>query len=272
MIITKIIRRFLKLTKSDFIFLLIPVIVLCSFYFFFYRKSEYINIKIKVTDQDVLYQSTEPKSWYANQFEVGDKEYDALGRVVTEIVSVDSFNIDSIHKAVYLNLKVKAVFDTRSKLYSARGKTLIFGAPMRFNLSKITFDGFVTQFPGSDLVNSTSTEYMTVHAIGRNVEPLIASVVQKGDKIFDSNNNLLAEVNNVEVKPAEQVTQTDSGDLYLRYNPLYKDIILTINVRTKKLHNEIFMFDNLPFKIGETIPLNFNKISIFPMITNIIED
>lgn len=259
-----------KLTLLDKALLLFIVLFGVMFFFFFYRKGEFISIRVKVTNQDVLNPIAEPQNWYANRFEVGDVELDALGKINTELIGVERFNISSKTQAVYLDLRIKAVYDSRTKLYSARGKTLVFGTPLRFYLSKVTFDGLVTEFPGSESQRDLKIGKTQVVTLGRNVEPAIAAAVKIGDKIYDSNGVLLAEVTHVDVRPAEEVTTTDQGNLLLRYNPLYKDLIVTITVRTKNTNGETFVFDNLPLKVGEVLPLNFEHVSIFPLITSVL--
>src|SRR3990170_1979301 len=116
----KAIKKLLQsLTYFDIGVILVLAILSIAFFSFFYRKAEYVNIRVKVTDKEVLYAWSQPQNWYAERFEIGDVEKDALGRVISEIVGIERFNVDSQRKAVYLDLKVRAVYDSRSKLYSA---------------------------------------------------------------------------------------------------------------------------------------------------------
>jgi hypothetical protein len=255
-----------KISLVDIIIIAVILVLGSVFFLFFYRKAEYIQIRVKVTDQDILYAGTAPQTWYADRFEIGDGERDALGRNISEITGIEKFNIGPNNKAIYLDLKVRAVYDTRTKLYSTRGKNLAFGTALKFNLSKVTFNALVTEFPGSETQQNFKIGTAIISSIARSIEPAIAVSLKKGDKILDSNNNVLAEILDIQVKPAEQVTQTDNGELLLRYNPLYKDILITARVRTKSLYNETFIFDNLPLKIGEPQPLNFEKVTVYPFI------
>lgn len=273
----KAIKKVLKkLTYFDIALIVLLTILFLGFFFFFYRKAEYANIRVKVTDQEVLYARTLPTTWYANQFVVGDVERDALGRVISEIVGIERFNVKSDKKVVYLDLRVRATYDTRTKLYSARGRPLIFGTPVRFNFSKVTFDGIVTEFPNSSAQKNLKITNTKVTALLRGIEPEkvpdepeILKAVKVGDKIYDSNGKVLAEVLDLKIRPAERVTQTTQGELLLRHDPLYKDALFTLNIRSKILDNEPFMFDNIPFKIGERLPLNFEDVSLFPVIIKI---
>lgn len=259
----------IRVNPVDIGILFVVAACIFGFFLFFYRKSEYVNIRVKVTDKDVLYAQTQPQAWYANRFEVGDFEPDALGRKITEIEGVEAFSVSADKKAVYLDLRVKATYDTRTKLFSSRGKTLAFGMPMRFTLSHVTFDALVTEFPGSHESANYSVGSSRVSAIAREVEPSVAAAINEGDTIADSNGIVLAQILGAVVNPAERVTETAGGDLLLRHDPLYKDIILTLSVRTKTFQGEPFIFDNMPLKIGEPIPLNFTNTSIFPIITDV---
>jgi len=269
----KTVKSFLKkFSYFDIGLITVFIVVSAGFFLFFYRQAKYITIRIKVTDQDVLYARTPPATWYADRFRIGDKELDSLGRNITEIVNLEKFNVDSQRKVLYLDLKVRSTYDTRTKLYYVKGKSVAFGTPLRFNLANITFYGIITEYPNSKKQYNLKFGSAIIHAFGRQVEPVIAQSIKKDDKIYNSNGVLLAEVLDIEVKPAEQVTQNLSGDLLLRYSPLMKDIKLTIRARTKTYDGEKYIFDLHPLKIGESIPLNFTKVSLFPLITDFTEE
>lgn len=258
---------FKKLTIFDIILTSVFLLFILGFFFFFSRKAEFIDLRVTVTDQDVLYANTFPRNWYADRFEVGDAELDTLGRKNVEITSVEKFNITPNRKVIYLDLKARATYDTRTKLYYIKGKSLVFGRSIQFNLGKVTFHGLVTEFPGSETKQQVKIGKAFLTTIGRMLEPSLASSVRVGDKIYNSKGALLAEVLDVTVRPAEQVTTTEAGNLLLRYNPLLKDLILKVAIPTKTVNNETFMFDNLVIKVGEIVPLNFEKASLFPTIT-----
>lgn len=232
------------------------------FFLFFYRRAEYIDIRIKVTDQDVLYQQSEPATWYAHRFFVGDKELDALGRTIAEITRVTTIPLDSRHQAVYVDLKVRALYDSRTKQYSTHGQSLMFGAPMRFYLSGVAFDGFVSEFPGSKEMRKGSERRARVTVLIRNLEPAVAAAVSPGNTVTDADGGILARVTDVAVMAAERVTNTYAGDLLLRYDPIYKDVMMAVDVRAVAIGNDLFVFDNMPLKIGLPFPLLLDSIGI----------
>lgn len=267
--------RRLGLKKSDCVVIIGFFVILLVLFLFFYRRGEYVTIRTKVSDQDGIYSRIYPSAWYSNRFEVGDKEIDALGRTTAEIVNIDSYYVSNDRKATYLDIRLKATYDSRTSQYYYKGKALAFGAPLRFIFSKIAFDSFVSEPPKK--IGQSSVKYIAVIAhdrgidttLNKAVEPDVYLSLKKGDKILNSNKTLLAEILEITTPPAQRVTETASGALILQEDPLYKDAYLTLSVRVTTYKGEQFMFDNLPFKVGEKIPLNFPSASIFPVIVKI---
>lgn len=245
------------------------VVVLVSFFLFFYRRAEYITIKVKVTDQEVLTAFNEPRNYYAWQFHVGDVERDVIGRVITEITDVESFSIDPERQAVYLTLRVRATYDTRTRTYSARGKTLMYGTPMRFNLNNVTFDGFVIDAPNLIKLN-VEEQVVKVTAIARNIEPAVLRAVKVGDTMSDNQGKVLVKVNKLESFRSEQVTTDFRGNFAVRNNPLSYDLRLELDLLVKKVNGrEVVMFDNYRVNIGNLVPITTSRYSLYPMIEKI---
>lgn len=262
------IRR--KITPFDIgIFGLFAMLLLIVF-LFFYRKSELVNIQIKVTDQNVLYAFSNPPSWYANSFKVGDEERDILGNVMTRIEKVDIHNFDNFTKEVILDLKLRATYDPRTKTYSARGKDLAVGTSMKFTLPGVTFDGTIVSTPNSKIVepkiflksvqvlvravrDDKETDKVTYH-----VEPRALESIKQGEKILNTNGDVLAEVTNIKVYPSEKSTADMWGRLHLTRDPIYKDALITLNMRTEAIGNDMFVFTDFPLRVGGAINLVFN--------------
>lgn len=264
---------FFKKNKIRYFDILLGLVFLSAvliFYLFFYRKVEYVNIRVKVTDKDVLYANTDPKNWYANRFEIGDSEVNELGSAISEITKVETFNTSETTKAVYLDIKIKAVYNRRTKLYSAKGTNLIFGNSIRFNFSNAFFDGLITESPNTINQQGFNIEKRRITLIQRNGwEPEVLKKIKKGDKIIDSNGNILLEVVDNILTPALQVTQNAQGDLLLRYSPFYKDATITADVTVKSYKGEEYVFDDIPLKLGIKLPLNFSYETILPTIIDI---
>lgn len=261
-----------KITYFDFFFGIVFLVAIIVIFLLFYRKTEYVNIRVKITDQDVLYAYTDAQTWYANRFEAGDKEMDELGGVISQVTSVETFNTSINTKAVYLNMRIKAVYDKRTKLYSAKGINLVFGNTIKFNFPNVAFNALITESPSTINQNGLTIEERRITVLIRgpdNVEPKLLEKIKKGDTITDSNGNTLAKVEDITLRPGQRITQTSRGDLLLKQDPYFKDAIINLSVRVKKYKGDSFIFDTTPLKLGSAVPLNFSYETIFPIIIDI---
>ena len=267
----KLLSELKKINPFDMFMIIVSISILVGFFFFFYRRAEYITIRVKVTNQEVLYATMLPKNSYARHFSKGDVERDAVGRIITEVLDVESYPVNQENHVVYLSLKVRSTYDTRTQTYSARGKTLMYGTPIRFNLNSVTFDGFVTQVPNTSV--SHKKKVMRVQAVSRYMEPSISEAVKAGDTIINSRNEVLIKITNVRIEPAMQITTNVSGDLLERKNPYFKDIYVDMEVLVDEFNNnDIIMLDEIKFQVGAVIPFSNNDYTIYPMIEKILSE
>lgn len=268
----KNVRKLLsKIHWFDIAIVLIVFGVLLSFFFFFYRKAEYITIRVKVTDQEVMTAMAVPKNSYAWQFRVGDIERDVVGRVVTEIVDIESFPVSPEHKVLYLTLRVRSTYDTRTETYAARGKTLMYGTPMRFNLNNVTFDGFVTDAPNLIHPDVKEKKYK-VRASVHDVDPVLANKIKVGDVVTDSTGKTLVKVMKVTVGPTQQITADDLGNYHVRPNPIFKSVYVDLELTAKEVNGEeIVMFDDNRVIIGTAVPIISKYYVVYPTVESIEE-
>lgn len=266
-----------KITNFDKIVISVFVILLLVIFSFFYRKSEYVDIRVRVTDQDILYSLNNPQNWYANRFSKGDVERDILGKVMAEIKNVEIYSVDNFTKATYLDITVKATYDTRTKLYSARGKKLVFGTPVRFSLSGVSFDGVVTEPPNSEFHKDEVVSKRKINVLVRGVnedgrefiEPQVLASLKVGDQINDSQGNTKAKIDKITLTPAERVVQDDKANLFLRYDPLYKDAHIVLEVVAKNRGGDSYIFNDFPLRLGSKVALAFGKTFVQAVIVGL---
>lgn len=264
-----IIKSLPKLHWVDIFIFFVVGAVLVSFFFFFYRKASYITIRVKVTNQEVLTAYSEPRNNYAWRFHKGDIERDVLGRVVTEIENVETYSVTPENKVVYLDLRVRATYDTRTKMYAARGKNLMYGTPMRFNLTDVTFDGFVTDVPGDEKISAIQ-KTIHVKAFAGQVSESLAKEIKVGDTVTDSMGKQLVKITKVEVSPGKQTTVDSKGNILIATNPMFKDVQMEMDILVKDVNNtDVVMFDDYRVNIGVLVPINLRRYNIYPAIDDI---
>ena len=278
----KLIVRTLKpLTLVDYLGIGVITVLSLALFFFFLRKTVLVDIRVKVTNQDVLYAYTNPGFLYADRFFVGDVERDALGRVTAKIKKVRKYNQEKSSKVVYLDLLVRAAYDKKAGLYYVKGKPLIFGSPIRFNFSTVIFDGLVTELPEPYRKSFYETSEYTVVVlikgvttsvnsegvlISGTVEPEVIQSRKRGDKITDSDSQSLVEVLENTITPSTHLITNGRGQAVSVNDPKYVDGLITLKVQAKVAGDEVYVLDDISLKINQTLPLIFNHVSIYPTI------
>lgn len=240
----------MKISVFDWVILSLLFILGVVFFFFFYRSAAYIDIRVKVTDQDILYEYSRPSSQYTDHFVVGDVELDSLGKVISEITNIERFPVDNNRNILYIDLKVKATYDSRTKLYQSRGQKIVYGAPIRFSLSKVTFDGYIIDFPGRETSSEVLSKNITFVVRSRLIEKEVAQSISSGNKVTTSSGETILVIDTVGLTAAELVTEDSQGYPHLRYHPYLKDVLVTITANVTKIGNTYYLYDDIPLVIG----------------------
>jgi len=275
--IKKLTKFLAKLRLFDILIVCLFLILAAAFFVFFFRQSKYLTVKLKVTEKNVLYATTTPPSWFVYLFKPGMKEKDGLGRTNAEVLDVYFYDTSPTNKAVYLTLKLRTTYNGRSKEYKYKGTTVGIGEGIRVNLDKILAEGLVVDVDGLKgdyeevyfQVRARLVDNSPVFSETTGVEPYLAEAIKVGDKIFDSSGKVMVEVLNKEVLPAQKNTFDDKGNVYQKFDPRKKDVYLTLKVRTKKINNEYYFFDDVRVKIDQILPLHFQKVSLYPIIIDL---
>lgn len=282
----------MKLLKSKkkylnlFDILIIIAIVLTAAFlaFFFLRRSKHLTVIVKITNQNVLYAFDSPPNWFVYYFKEGMAANDGLGRKTAEIKEIYRYDAGPSNKALYLTLNLKADYSKSSGKLSYQGKPLIIGAPIKIEFQDILAEGLVTYIEGA--VDETKTKEMLVEAriIKENeafpettgVSTFIAEAISAGQQVKDSLGNVLITIVDKRVEPAEKIVTDSRGSVFVSRDPLKKDVFLTLKLRVKEVGSDVneyeyYVFDDVRVKIGTSIPIHLKNISIYPVVTKILE-
>lgn len=280
------IKFFKKQIKLSFLIdvLMVSVtgLVLFLLIFFLRREQEWITLRLKVTDRDVFYAKNNPFNFYSHAFVKGDIQFNGIGNKIAEITGVEKFIANPSSQTIYLDISIKAIYDPRSKKYSFKGRPIIFGQPFIFEFSNVKVEGIVTNFPGfldeidvkeykkivKVQIEEESRDFSDVYG----VRSFIAAAINIGDEYKNSNDEVLIKVIDKEVYPAKRTVFTDSGESFIISDLQLEDVYLTLEVKVKEINKKMYALDFVPLRVGEFLPLNFDKISLRPVITDILDD
>lgn len=270
---------FNKISTIDIFVIIVCIVIIGIFYIVFNRYVTTVVVRFKITDDSPLYAKTLPGNEYASHFMVGDTEKDELGRTISEIVGIESYKINPDQTVVYLDIKMKAVYNPRKKQYSSQGKNIAFGETFLFSFSKIKFRALAVDFPGfldkktikptKTIIRAQLRDSSRYFSDTYGIQPFIANAVKKNDIVTNSKGDILLKILDVSIKPATR-TIINNTNAYQQLDPELKDVYYTIELSTKRLDDQMYMFDYQLVLIGALVPINLPTVSVFPTITEIL--
>lgn len=263
----------------DFLMIAFLILIIVFFGVFFSRKTKYLEVTVKITEDNILYASNNPQAWFVYLFKPGMKEKNGLGQISAEVKKVYFYDISEAKKAAYINLKLRTNYNRQSQNYSYKGKSLLVGSPIKIELQDVLIEGLVTAIEGLPdprkevelIVKSQIFGDNSVFPETNGIPAFLADAVKVGDKFYDSENKAVVTILEKTEEPAKKITTNDKGEVFLRRDPLKKDVYLTLKLLAKQINNEYFLFDDLQIKIGDGIPILTESYSVWPTITEFVK-
>lgn len=257
------------------------LVIFGSFLFFFIlvfsRSNEEIEIRVKVTDPNVLYMGLDPSNEFAYSFQKGDIERNEIGQQVAEIIDIERYKTSSNAQSTYLTIRLKANYNPLQKRYSVKGRPIVFGQPLIFTFNNVKVEGLVVEFPGFIQEKKARTVMVSaqLRMDNRNfsdvygVPDYLRDAVKQGDLVRDKNSEPLIEVLTVRSEPAKRTVVTaDNRSITITDQQLF-DVYYTFKIEAFEVDGKLFLYDYHPLEIGGSIPLIFDDLSIWPTILDI---
>jgi hypothetical protein len=202
-----------KINLIDRVIIAIGLLSAIAFGFIFFRASTHITAVIKVSEDTIIHNpwvmGVGTRTWFAELFHPGMKESDGLGQVAAEVLDVRSYHSSPEKKAVYLTVKLRAVYNRASNQHTYNGLNLLIGSPIKLNLDHMLVEGLVTHIDGvKDPRNNAKLIVTTqlkrdnpVYTGTSGVEPHIANALNVGDVVQDNRDHTIVTIIDKEVKP-----------------------------------------------------------------------
>ncbi len=268
-----------RLTIFDYISIALAMGIVIILGLFFFRRVEWVEVEVKIAPDDFFWTEREPPYWLANSINVGDQELDGLGRKVVEVLETRIYESAEDKKDIYLKLRLRAVRDSRKQQYLFKSKPLEVGSPIKLRFSQVFLTGLVTYIEGipdtrvweDKVVEARIVEWFDVFPETLGALPWKAEAVKIGDQMKDTRGRMVAEVLEKTVKPAEKIVVTADGRVFVRRDPIKKDVTLVVKLKTFEQEGVNYYLDDVKVKVGSSIPLFLPEVDIWPEITKIIE-
>jgi len=256
-------KRRLNFFDIMIIFLLLVVLV-----FFIYnrlqRNSIWTDIRISVENTDWWYEGSPPNYWYAGNLKVGDIVTNSFGNKVAEIVNIDNYDLGGPYRTIYVDLRIKTDFDKNKNQYLYEFKPLVVGSSLSLNFAKEQLKGLVVKIGNEEIKYS----YKTIKVVIKNdketeILPSLADKIHIGDKSYDTKGDLIAEIISVKSKIASYYEFSDiRGKNIEVYDPDYRDLEITLKIKSFEGLNRNFYINDAVLKIGTLVWFQFPEYAL----------
>jgi len=280
----KLIKKFKKVSSLDIIALFTIFFITASAYFFLSRKTEYLDITIKLFDHDApeyAVDSNLPKSWHIEQIEVGKAQKNQFGEKLIEIIDVYSYPNAFVYNDVYVTLKVKAIQNKITKQYLFEGSPLLIHDIRTFKIQDLLLHGEIIDISEKEretkkfkivleLLPKNSSYVNNSDSLILGLKNYIADLFVEGLVIKDSKNTELVKVRKVEKKPGERIIANTNG--LIKYPDTDRtQVFLHIDLLAERINNYYFYRKKETLAVGENLWLNFDEVNVVGTILSIEE-
>ncbi len=270
-----------KIAFFDKLLILIVIVAISFFVFVFFRKGETVAVTVRLNEDNSTYGDWNSligtRPWVTELLRNDAKLKDAIGRISAEIISVRSFDIKPNRQAVYVKMRLRVTNDRASNQFIFNGLPLIVGSEVKINFDTVLVDGMVTDIEGlpetrqkvSIWVEANVKDENNLYSERIGIAPSIASEILNINEIRDGEGNIIMKVLEKKVTDSDVFVTTSDGRGIIRKNPLRKDVLLKLQINAFKIGNRYYIYDDIPILIGQKIPFNTDKLSVFPEVTKI---
>lgn len=262
----KLLKKQLKRMKTTdylLLLLLIPVIVFALFYF--RREKQYVFIDLTYTRTNWNNYLEPPEYWEVDDIQIGDSVYNGLGEEIATITDIEK-NIwaGGTRNSVELQLRMTAIFDTRTQKYVVDGKPLLIGDKLSVDLGNNKFDGEIKNI----YINESEryTGYTKARALLKVKYRMIEAWHAEALTDFiqtNSKGDVVVRVLSTTILPAEVMVPTDDGRAVKANHPFMKDVEMEVELPRVLCREEACFYNNYgTFMIGSGFWADSGRVNI----------
>ena len=236
---------------------------------YFLQKEEYIEVEMITTGGEWWWGTPNPYYWNILPVDKGAIEYDIARKPLAEILEVKKYSTDN-RTLAWMKVRLKAKKNVRTNSYSFKQNKVEIGKTIAISPNNTSVIGQVVAIEGVGKFGETKTKIIT----GRlySIRKELADAILVGDVYKDDQGNVVAEIIDKVVEPAEEVTPTWQGELLLKRNPLVKDVTLKIRMVVQQENNNYFFNYYQLIQEGLAVNLQLTNTSIEPFISKVADE
>lgn len=277
----ELLKKIKKLSSLDILSLFAIFFVTASTYFFLSRKTEYLNVTLRLFNNDAPEQrldSNQTKSWYIEQIQVGKTQNGAFGDKLAEIIDVYSYPNGYVYNDVYVTLRLKTAKNKITKQYIYEGNPLLIHDTKSFKIQDLLLSGEIISIGNKPIETKKAHLIFELEqyndfsnasqAYIKGVDNYLANMVEEGLSIKDSKDMELVRITNVEKKPGEILLATTNGVQQI-IDKNRTQVTFEADVLVEKINDHFFYRKEESIIVNQRIYLTFDKLTLIGKIIDI---
>lgn len=266
----------------DFGILALLSLVAVLFLFFILRKSEYVQITLRVTSSDSLrdHDYNRTPQWYVEALQPGRSSKDLLGRPTVTVEDIYYYQTFTNSDTVFVVLTIKSIYNSNTNEYSYNGNRLAVGQFTDFTVDGILVEGVVQKIGSDQIKEADQVEQRTSYTITgefefihnekkeeytveyEGIRPYFHSGIETGITLKDSKGRTYVEITDVQKKPAYKKFPYQ-GAVVTVLDPDRMRVSARAEVAADMINSEPYFAGVHPLRKGEIIPFYFDDFTAY---------
>lgn len=279
------VQRIKSLRWIDLAGIAIFLAILSVAFFFFLRRADYAYITLRVSHSDSLdpYVGV-PPVWYIEKIQPGVQETDGLGQATVIVEKVHRFKSSDVNQNLYVELKVKSVYNDRTKQYSYNGSPLLIGSYQSFKLQSLQLYGTVVEVRGINEPKEEKTFLLhgylnpqsndspatVANTVVDGVRTYLADTLVTGLKSTDVDGEAVAEIVTIRKTPGKRSFVSGSSFISVP-DPERQRVEMSVRVKARKINDAYYYRNESALVVASEIYLPFPTSNVVFTITEIEE-
>lgn len=263
-----------EFSKKNLVVILIVACILLvgaiSIYRLYVQKTQFIYVKVKVSQGYWWATTQKPNMWYIKAIQQAKEEKDVIGEPLATVMRVAYYPwYGSNSFDIFVTLRIKVTKIGKTGVYSFKRETIGVSSPIDFEFEKVQFTGTIVTMSEKPIVPTTTNK--VVYLSKKYTYPWEYDAIHIGDYFNDGNTNVI-EILDKAKGDTNEVIVNEGGRLVSNETEEYRYISLKIKMRVREDGGQVFYGDEIIVSPGRSLGFVTNGFTFNDYVVSKIED